>query len=390
MSGTDESYEQSIESIVENLTKFSFDDRKEKMDALVDQMRLLQQQMLSLSEQVKVLDNTPKVEVYQEVKANVNEAKEISLDMFKTLSEFNGDRDRYTAWRNTTINVMKIFEGYTDTPRYFEALSIMRNKIVGAASETLTNYNTVFNFDAIIARLDSTYADKRPIYIIEQEMTVLQQKNLSIEDYYDLVNKKLNSLINKINMTHKDKPVARAMVHDASEKALRTFVTGLRGDLGRILYASNPSTLPEAYAKIQTIVNDQERIRFANQYNQTRFEKYEPMRINPSFKPKPKLPFQMQHQNAQNNNNPKPVPMDIDKSSMNVNVGNTKRPWSGHHSNSHNNRKFQRVNQVEMVDDNGQDGTVNEEAEVNEDNNEWTNATDGDSADETSSIFLDN
>lgn len=110
--------------------------------------------------------------------------------------------------------------------KYFEALNILRNKIVGAAADTLTNYNDVFNYGAIVARLDFTNADKRPVHIIEQELIVLQQRNLTIEDFYDEVNKKLNALINKINFTHKDRNIARAMVQEASEKALRTFITG--------------------------------------------------------------------------------------------------------------------------------------------------------------------
>lgn len=371
---------ESIELIVEKLSELNLHETTLEMEAVVEQMRILQEQIVTMREQLSLLDNTPKIEEYQEVKVNVHDVKDVSLDMFKTLPEFNGDRDKYPAWRNSAMNVMKIFENHKDKPKYFEALNIVRNKIIGAASESLTNYNTVFNFDAIISRLDFTYADKRPIYIIEQEMIVLQQRNSTIEDFYDSVNKKLNALINKINMTHKEKPVARAMVQEASAKALRTFVTGLRGDLGRILYASNPSTLPEAYAKIQTIINDQERIRFANQYNQPKFGKHEPTQLNPNFKPKSKTPIQIPQ-----NKNDKPEPMDVDRSSMNVNVGSPKRQWSGTHSNQRNNRKFQRVNQAEVIE--------NEVDHVDSAENDEANPTEGELNeidDETTSIFLDN
>lgn len=108
------------------------------------------------------------------------------------------------------------YTGHMHETRYFEALNIVRNKITGSASESLTNYKRLSNFEAIISRLD-TYvnADKRPIYIIEQEIIVLQQSGLSIEDFYDSGNKKLNALINKTNMTHKERSVACAMVQDA-------------------------------------------------------------------------------------------------------------------------------------------------------------------------------
>lgn len=373
-------YNESIKLVVEKLSEFSFRDTKMEMEMIVDQMRALEQQIAGMQEQLVLLDHSPKVEEYQEVRVNVRDVKEISLDMFKTLPEFSGERDKYPAWRNSAMNVMKIFENHTDKPKYFEALNIVRNKITGAASESLTNYNTVFNFDAIISRLDFTYADKRPVYIIEQEMIVLQQKSLSVEDFYDSVNKKLNALINKINMTHNEISVARAMVQEASLKALRTFVTGLRGDLGRILYASNPSTLPEAYAKIQTIINDQERIRFANQYNQPQHGKYEPTRLNPNFKPKMRMPFQ-----PLPNKNDKPEPMDVDRSSMNVNVGSPKRQWSGQHSNSKNNRKFQRINQTEVIEKEEENAVPAESDDANSSDGELNEIID-----ETSSIFLDN
>lgn len=368
---------EAIDLIADKLSQFSL---RDTMEAISEQVRNLQQQVVALQEQLLVIDHAPRVEEYQEVNVNIRDVQDISLDMFKTLPEFSGDRDKYPAWRSSAINVMKIFGNHTDKPRYFEALNIVRNKITSAASETLTNYNTVFNFDAIISRLDFTYADKRPIYIIEQEMIVLQQRALSIEDFYDAVNKQLNALINKINMTHKEKLVARAMVHEASEKALRTFVTGLRGDLGRILYASNPTTLPEAYAKIQTIINDQERIRFANQHNQPQRDRQEPPRLNPNFKPKPKIPFQ-----PPQNKNDKPEPMEVDRSSMNVNVGSPKRQWSGQHSNSKDNRKFQRINQTEVTE------TAEEKVDSAED--EDAISTEGELnqiTDETSSVFLDN
>lgn len=354
------------------------------VNELANQIRALQEQIVAINAQVEQQNRAPAVEEYREVQVNVPDVKDISLDMFKTLPEFSGHRDRYTAWRNSAMNVMKIFNGHQDKPKYFEALNIVRNKIVGSASETLTNYNTVLNFDAIIDRLDFTYADKRPIYIIEQEMIVLQQKNSSIEDFYDEVIKKLNALINKINMTHKEKAVADAMVQDASAKALRTFVTGLKGRIGELLYASMPATLPEAYAKIQTIVNDQERIKFANQFNhQPQNFKHEQGRMNPNFKPKAKTPFQASHQQSN-----KPEPMDVDRSSLNVNVGSPKRQRSVQHSTSNNNRKFQRVHHAEVAESEIEN---NVSCELDDEiDNEASAAEVNESNDETASIFLDN
>lgn len=348
---TEKEHKKAIEAVIQKFSSIDVQNEK-KMEALVEQMRTLQTQMLAMKEKIEQLENNLKIEEYKEVQVQVLDVKEISLDMFKTLPEFNGERDKYSAWRNSALNVMRVFNGHTDKPKYFEALNIMRNKITGSASDTLTNYNTVFNFKAIISRLDFTYADKRPTYIIKQEMLILQQRNMSIEDFYDEVNKKLNVLINKINMTHKERSIAMAMIKDASAKALRTFITGLKGSFGRILYASDPKSLPEAYAKLQTIINDQERLNFANQFNQPMNSKRETGVMNANFKPKAKIPFQ--------NNRPydkqmksfnKPEKMDVDQSSIKVNVGDAgKRPRSMEYTNDFR-KKIQRVNQITDEDE---------------------------------------
>lgn len=169
----------------------------------------------------------PKIEEYNDVNVAVNRPEDVSLQIFKTLPEFDGNRDKYATWRTMANTAMKLLENHKDSMRYFEALMTTRNKITGAASNILNNYNTAFNFEAIIDRLDFSYADKRPLYILEQELLLLQQNKLTVDEFYDKVNEKLNSIVNKINMTYKEKPTAIAMVESANVKDLRTFITGV-------------------------------------------------------------------------------------------------------------------------------------------------------------------
>lgn len=207
------------------------------------------------------------VEVYNDVTLTLNAANDISLDVFKTLPEFNGERKRYATWRSMVKNTIGFLDNHKNSSRYVEALTIIRNKITGSASNVLSNYNTAFNFDAIINRLDFTYVDKRPLHILEQELMILQQGKLTMDEFYDLVNEKLNAIVNKINLTYNQPQTTQAFIDAANERALRTFITGLNNRKGEILYAANPSTLPEAYTRLQTIIYDQERIVFANQHN---------------------------------------------------------------------------------------------------------------------------
>jgi len=99
------------------------------------------------------------------------------------------------SWRESAEIAM--WQYARGSERFFSALSILRKKITKiTANDALTHNRTVLNFDAIMARLDFVFSDKRPIHIIEQDLGVLSQGKLSIMEYYGLVNKKLTLLIN--------------------------------------------------------------------------------------------------------------------------------------------------------------------------------------------------
>jgi len=136
--------------------------------------------------------------------------------------------------------------------RFFSALSILRNKITGTANDALTHNGTVLNFDAIMARLDFVFSDKRPIHIIEQDLGVLSQGKLSIMDYYGLVNKKLTLLIYKTIMTYgRNKPLTAEMNEKHKKTALRVFITGLNGHISDVIFSTNPPDLPNAMVIVQ-------------------------------------------------------------------------------------------------------------------------------------------
>lgn len=126
------------------------------------------------------------MEEYKEVSVNVTRAEDVSLTLYKTSPEFSGEREKYATWRSVTQTAMKLLENHQTTMKYFEALMIVRNKITGA--NILNSILNSYNFNAIIDRLDFTYADKRPLYILEQELLVLQQDKISLEKFFDEVN----------------------------------------------------------------------------------------------------------------------------------------------------------------------------------------------------------
>lgn len=273
--------------------------------------------VLNDRQQQQLLANQPApVEEHRNLTFNIQRAEDVSLHLFKTLPEFSGDRTMYATWRSITKTAMNLLENYKASMQYCQALMITRNKIIGAASNILNNYNTPFNFEAIIDRLDFTYADKRPMYVLEQELLVLQQRKLTIDEFFDKVNEKLNAIINKINMTHAEPATARAFINNVNEKDLRTFIKGLNNRQGEILYASNPTSLPETYARLQTIINDHERMKFANRYNKNDYHRHH-FEMQPAKNPQFRF---REFEKSPQKETTELEPMEVDRSSTKVHI----------------------------------------------------------------------
>lgn len=195
-----------------------------------------------------------------------------TLDVVKSLPEFSGKIENYVSWRQAAHTAYRVFQKFDGSSKHYQAIAIIRNKITGAADAVLSSYNTVLNFEAIIARLDFTYSDKKPIHLIEQELSTLRQGASTVIDFYDEVEKKLSLLTNKTLMAY-DRSVASVINDKYREDALRTFVSGLKKPLCDIIFSSRPSSLPKALALAQEVESNHERYVFAATFSNRREEK---------------------------------------------------------------------------------------------------------------------
>lgn len=152
---------------------------------------------------------------------------------------------------------MKMIDAFKKHPKYEAALGIIRAKITKAASNVLTNNKTAYNIISILKTLDSSYDDKRPLYVVEAEMTTIKQLNKNLQEYHDAINEALNLVISKIVHAYKLEEEQRSLVTEAQRKAVRTFIVGLRSQMMRnILYGRTPESLAEAFAIAQTVHYD--------------------------------------------------------------------------------------------------------------------------------------
>lgn len=121
----------------------------------------------------------------------------------------------------------------------------------------------MINFKAIINRLDFTYADKRPIYIIEQGLSVLRQGASTIIQYYEEIENKLTLFINKTIMTY-DSTLAASLNEKYRADALRVFISGTKKSLSDILFSARPA---------QEVESNHERFQFASSFARNSEEK---------------------------------------------------------------------------------------------------------------------
>lgn len=251
----------------------------------------------------------PAVQAYEPITIPPPGVLGLSLDLIKSLPEFKGTYSAYPAWRDAAHFAMAYYpEG---SANHYIAMGIFRNKIIDSANAKLSAFNTVLNFTAIIARLDQCYADKRPLQVLENELSILRQGNKSITQFYDVVDEHLTLIINKVKMTYTGKDEIIAVLNDRTrENALRVFISGLRRPISDILFSAKPSDLPTALATAQELETNHKRHEFASTYAAGNTAKTNrvtnpPVASHPSFRNWPQ----------QKNTNNIPTPMDVDPGS---------------------------------------------------------------------------
>jgi len=116
--------------------------------------------------------------------------------------------------------------------------------------------------------LDFAYSDKKSVYTLDQELSTLSQGQKSINQFYDEVERKLTSIINKVLMTHEgDASLIGSLNQKYRQDALRIFISGPKKPLCNTLFSCKPPDMPSALALAQELETNQNRCYFAEVYN---------------------------------------------------------------------------------------------------------------------------
>lgn len=186
-------------------------------------------------------------------------------DVVKGLREFSGVAGQFSSWKKSVDRILTIYEDIKGTSKYYGIINIIRNKIIGEADVVLESYNTPLSWDKISKCLTVHYADKRDLGTLEYQMTTLIQRGESISEFYQKVYQHLSLILNKLASMEMGQEAINVMTTSYREKALDTFIRGLKGDLPRLLSMREPTDLPQALYLCQKLQNVDYRVQHSHQ-----------------------------------------------------------------------------------------------------------------------------
>jgi hypothetical protein len=269
-----------------------------KLQVSEERQKLCEEQIASITSAPNVLetDNEERAEEDDDIIPEITNGDQIQLESYKSIPTFSGVEGTYRPWRNQVVRRMKMIHEFKKHPKYEAALAIIRTKITGEASNVLINNKTAYNIIAIIKTLDKSFADQRPLYVVEAHMTSIKQLDKTLKEFHDAINHALNLVISKIVLAYKEVAEQRSLIAEAQRKAVRAFIVGLKSQTMRhILYGRTPGTLAEAFTVAQTIYHDNDHLQLEyreKEKNQQRTQQQQ--NFQKKFYPK------MQQQQSQN------------------------------------------------------------------------------------------
>lgn len=213
---------------------------------------------------------------------NVSDSERIP-DIVKTLREFSGKPGEFNSWRKAVDRILTVYAKYRGTPKYYSILHAIRHKIVGEADTALESYRTPLDWPSIKKCLVLHYSDKRDISTLEYQMTVLAQRHLSITEFYQQVYHHLSLILDKIDCLELGEEALSVLTKSYRDKALDTFIRGLKGELPSLLSVTNPTSLPQALHTCLKLGNLGVRIRHADDKGPGNPKPLQPVRNRPFY-----------------------------------------------------------------------------------------------------------
>lgn len=186
-------------------------------------------------------------------------------DTLKYLPEFSGDKNTLSTWIDTVERTMNLCHEAEGSAVYQMWLGHVRNRVVGKANKVLLTKNCTLNWALMKQILSENFSAHRNLSNIISDVLMLKQNNLSLKSYISVceeLHQELNSNIyqDPINSGH-EAAIMRVLVIMITN----AFIDGLSYDLPRLVRASKPDTLENAFQAARDLADAHARERQKNQ-----------------------------------------------------------------------------------------------------------------------------
>lgn len=167
-------------------------------------------------------------------------------DVIRDIPYFDGNPNLLHDFINRVDYIMQFMPIKSNDPQNFVNLNAIRSKIIGSASEFLSQQGCKIDWAPIKTHLLNRYADARDENALMKELFNFKQNSSSLQDYYFKINEILAKLINCLNNeTDELSKITKRKIFQKS--CLNVFIRGLYGALGGDVFAMRPDTLECAY-----------------------------------------------------------------------------------------------------------------------------------------------
>lgn len=231
--------------------------------------------------------------------SKILEIKEFS----EVIPIFDGKNENLTNFLHESEKLITLFhiETVSNTDKIY-LMSKIKSKIQGEAAIYLSTQNITI-WDELKNFLLAAYGDKRDDSTLVYQITHLKQFSETPLDFYKKIQQHLNLLTNYI-LIHKQNNLQ--LQNFAKEIALKSFLFGLKDEIGKMIRTKDPKTLEEALSLLNNT--------FAVENRNTNYISFTPRNSTPqhnqSFTPRNFTPqnFTPRNFTPQNNQNFTPRP----------------------------------------------------------------------------------
>lgn len=200
-------------------------------------------------------------------------------DYLELIPRFDGDTSQLSNFLNACENVLTLMAPNNEIPRISFTLLHIRTKIVGKAATLLASRN-YRSFPELKGILLSIFGDQRNEESLLSDLTILRQKsNESCLQFADRCVNLRSLLLDKISCSELPIEIKNTKLEMYNAMTLRSFLTGLNGNMSHLLRCKSPNSIEEAIH----MVTEEENINYHRQQLSTP-NNLSTSRNNPQFK----------------------------------------------------------------------------------------------------------